>query len=197
MLGICRNARRQHVRPADPLQPRRDLGVTQIRMITAVAADDLVRAGPAGPAVIRHPDQLPPQARCPAMAGLPSPGQRHPSLGVNAHPRITVMTPAPHADALRTASRPDIGHHMRSLGAQLNPTSVDSAYRRGLEQHNAIRQYPRQSTAAANARPEPDPRGRHQQHVGGLILVVPAASAQPALHSRHTAGGPIAASTAS
>jgi hypothetical protein len=71
MLGICRNARRQRVRPADPLQPGWDLGVTQIGMITAVAADHLVRAGEAGLTVIRHPDPLPPQ-RCPAMTGLAS-----------------------------------------------------------------------------------------------------------------------------
>jgi len=120
MLGICRHARLQRVRPADPLQPRWDLGIIQIRMITAVAADDLVRAGAAGLALIRHPDQLPPQ-RCLAMAGLASKRQGHDIPGVNTHLRITVMTPAPHADAPRTASRPDIGHDMRSLGAQLNP----------------------------------------------------------------------------
>src|SRR5690242_5644591 len=127
MLGICRNARPQRVWPADPLQRRWDLGVIQIGMITAVAADDLVRAGVVGLALIRHPDRLPPQARRPAMAGLASKRQCRDNPGVPAHPRITVMTPAPHADALRTASRPDIGHHMRSLGAQLNPTSVGSA----------------------------------------------------------------------
>ena len=151
MPGICRNARLQRVRPADPLQPRWDLGVIQIGMITAGAADDLVRAGVAGPALIRHPDQLPPQARCPAMAGLARKRQCHDILGVRAHPRITVMTPAPHADAPRTASRPDTGHDMRSLGAQLNPTSVGSANCRGLEQHDAICQYRPQIPAAANA----------------------------------------------
>ena len=56
MLGICRHARLQRVWPADPLQPRWDPGVIQIGMITAVAADDLVRAGVAGLTVICHPD---------------------------------------------------------------------------------------------------------------------------------------------
>lgn len=151
MLVICRDARRERVRPADPLQPRWDLGVIQIGMITAGAANDLVRTGGAGPALSGHPHQLPPQARCPAMAGLASKRQCHDILDVHAHPRITAMTPAPHADAPRTAGRPDTGHDMRSPGAQLNPTSVGSANCRGLEQHYAICQYRPQIPAAANA----------------------------------------------
>ena len=127
MLGICCNARLQRVGSADPLQPRWDLGVTQIGMIAAVAADDLVGAGPAGLAVLRRPDRLPPQARCPAMAGLASNRQGRDIPGVPAHPRITVVAPAVYADAPRAGGRPDIGHDMQSLGAQLNPTSVGSA----------------------------------------------------------------------
>jgi hypothetical protein len=61
------------------------------------------------------------------MAVLPSNRRHHDILRVNAHPRITVMTPAPHPDGLRTANRPDIGHHMRSFGAHFNPASVGSA----------------------------------------------------------------------
>ena len=127
MPCICRNARRQRVRPADPLQPRWDLGVTQIGMITAVTADDLVRAGAASLAVLRHPDHLPPQARCPAMAGLPSSRQGHDILGVKCTPADHGHDTRAHGDVLQTASRPDISHDMRSLGAQLNPTSVGSA----------------------------------------------------------------------
>jgi hypothetical protein len=55
------------------------------------------------------------------MPGLTSHRDSHDITGLNAAPRITGMAPAPHPDALRTASGPDTGHDMRSLGAQLNP----------------------------------------------------------------------------
>lgn len=85
MLGVCFSARLQRVRPADPLEPGWDPLVIQIRMITAVAADDLVQAGAAAFAVIHDPGRLPPQAGCPAMPGLAS--KREWPLGVDAEPR--------------------------------------------------------------------------------------------------------------
>jgi hypothetical protein len=71
VLHIGLNARVQRVRPADALQPRRDLRVIQIRMIAAVTADDLELAGTAAfyPA-LPHADRLAPQARGQAVAGL-------------------------------------------------------------------------------------------------------------------------------
>lgn len=72
MRGVCLNARLQRVRPADPLKPEWDPLIIQIRMITAVAADDLKQAGAAAFAVIHDPGRLPPQGGCPAMPGLAS-----------------------------------------------------------------------------------------------------------------------------
>jgi hypothetical protein len=83
MLGVCLKARVQRVRPADPLKPGWDSLVVQIRMITAVAADDLEQAGAVAFAVIHDPGRLPPQAGRPTMPGLA--GKRWP-LGVEAEP---------------------------------------------------------------------------------------------------------------
>lgn len=72
MLGVGLKARLQRVRPADLLEPGWDPLVVQVRMITTVAADDLEQAGAADLATICDPGRLPPQAGCPAMAGLAS-----------------------------------------------------------------------------------------------------------------------------
>ncbi len=137
MLRICRQARLQRVRPADPLQPRRDLGVFPIGMITAGTADDLVHAGVAGLAFLRHPDQLPPQARCPARAGLASKGQRHHILGVHEHPRVPVITLfARCGDRAQTSARPGTGHDVRisCTAHSTHPRVSRSCLCRGLEQ---------------------------------------------------------------
>ena len=81
MLGICRKARLQRVWPADLLKPGWDVGVIQTGMITAVTADNLEEAGVAACAVINDPGSLPPQARCPAMAGLSGRRSGRASLG--------------------------------------------------------------------------------------------------------------------
>jgi hypothetical protein len=44
MLFIGGNARGNRIGPADLLQARRELGVIQVRIVAAVAADDLERA---------------------------------------------------------------------------------------------------------------------------------------------------------
>jgi hypothetical protein len=72
MLGVCLKARFQRVRPADLLKPGWDPFVVQVRMITTVAADDLEQASAADFATVCDPGRLPPQAGCPAMAGLAS-----------------------------------------------------------------------------------------------------------------------------
>jgi hypothetical protein len=84
MLGVRLNARLQRVRPADPLKPGRDPLVIQVRMITAVAADDLEQAGAVAFAVIHDPGRLLPQGGCPAMPGLAS--AREWPVGVDAEP---------------------------------------------------------------------------------------------------------------
>ena len=66
-------ARPHRVRPADPLKPGRDLGVIQVRVIAALAADELKRPGVAGfyPA-LHDAGRLAPQGRGAAVAGLTS-----------------------------------------------------------------------------------------------------------------------------
>ena len=85
MLGVCLKARLQRVWPTDPLKPGRDRLIIQIRVITAVAADDLEQAGAVTFAVRRDPGRLAPQAGCPAMSGLAS--RRERSRRVDAGPR--------------------------------------------------------------------------------------------------------------
>ena len=86
MLGVRLKGRLQGVRPADSLKPGWDPLIIQIRMITAIAADDLEQAGAVAFAVIHDPGRLPPQAGCPAMAGLASKREWHSPLRVDAKP---------------------------------------------------------------------------------------------------------------
>ena len=90
MLLIRRNARPQRVRPTDPLKPRRDLGVIQVRVIAALTTDELKRIGVAAfrPALY-DAGGLAPQARRGTVAGLTSRRECRQTLGVTARPRIT------------------------------------------------------------------------------------------------------------
>jgi hypothetical protein len=65
------NAVRDRVRPADLPKLRPDLGVIQVRMITAVAADDLKRIGIAAfRAAVHDANRLAAENHRPAMPGL-------------------------------------------------------------------------------------------------------------------------------
>ena len=119
MLGMCRNARLQRVRPADPLQPGRDLGVIEVGMVAAAGADELKCAGVAAfhPAV-HDADRLAPQACGPAMARLASKRQRHDALIVNAQPRVTGMTLfARRGDGAQMTRMPRTCHDIQVSGA--------------------------------------------------------------------------------
>ena len=97
-------------------------------VVTTVAADDLEGVPVAAFLTALHdPFRLAPEARRNAVPELTSRRDSHNITGPNAAPPITGVASAPLADVLRTASRPDIGHDMRSFGAQLNPTSGGSA----------------------------------------------------------------------
>jgi hypothetical protein len=73
VLLICGKARPHRVRPADPLKPGRDLGVIQVRVIAALAADELKRAGVVAfyPA-LHDAGRSAPQGRRATVAGLTS-----------------------------------------------------------------------------------------------------------------------------
>jgi len=71
VLLVRGDARREPVGSADLLKLRRDLAVIQIRVISAVAADELVRVGAAAFRVARHDaERPPPQYHRPAEPGL-------------------------------------------------------------------------------------------------------------------------------
>jgi hypothetical protein len=73
VLFIGGKASPHRVRPADPLKPGRDLGVIQVRVIAALAADELKRVGVAALCPALHDaGRLAPQARRAAVAGLTS-----------------------------------------------------------------------------------------------------------------------------
>jgi hypothetical protein len=111
-------------------------------VVTTVAADDLEGVPVAAfPTALHDADRLAPDARGDAMPGLTSQRDSHHITGLNAAPRIAGMPSAPDANILRTASGPDTGHDMQSFGAQLNPTSVDSATARVWSSAYAICQY--------------------------------------------------------
>ena len=127
----------QRVRPADLLKPGWDPLVIQIRMITAVAADDLEQAGAVAFAVMHDPGRLPPQAGCPAMAGLASKREWHGPLGVDAEPRARRITqPTRCGDGTQTRSRSGTRRDIRLFGAtHFNPRASSLCHCRGLEQH--------------------------------------------------------------
>ena len=90
MFLVRREGRLQRARPAKPLQPGRDLGIIQVRIVAAGRADELERIAVAAfyPAV-HDADRLAPEACCPAMARLASKWQRHIALSMSAQPQIT------------------------------------------------------------------------------------------------------------
>jgi hypothetical protein len=78
------------VRPADPLKPGRDLAVIQVRVIAALAADELKRVGEAALCPALHDADRPaPQARRAAVAGLTSRRKCREILVVTARRRVT------------------------------------------------------------------------------------------------------------
>lgn len=90
---LQRRQRGQHrVRPADPLQPGRDLEVIQVWIVAAVAADELKRGGKAAiHSGLHDAFRLAPQARPTAVARLTSRGETRETLVVTAQPRVTGM----------------------------------------------------------------------------------------------------------
>ena len=90
------------VRPADLPKLRRDLGVVQVGMVAAVAADDLERVGVAAfrPAV-HHAGRLAPENHRPAMPGL--------IMGRHADDRTSRGPPRHHPD--RVKDRPACSPH--------------------------------------------------------------------------------------
>jgi hypothetical protein len=85
-------ARPHCVRPADPLKSARDLGVIQVMVIAALAADELKRVGVAAFSPALHDaGRLAPQVRRAAVARLASSRECREILVVTTRPRVTGM----------------------------------------------------------------------------------------------------------
>lgn len=105
------------VRPADLLQPRGDLGIIQVGMIAALAADELERAGVAAlhPAV-RYAVRLAPEVGGLAVAGLA--GKR----GASCQPRCPGAARVTGRGALRAGQ----AGHVRTRPARSAPNRAPS-----------------------------------------------------------------------
>ena len=90
MVFIGGKARGNRMGPADLLQARRELGVIQVRIVAAVAADDLERAGiPVFDPAAGNARGLSAQDGGATMTGLTSPRERH---VFSVHPRQPWIT---------------------------------------------------------------------------------------------------------
>ena len=88
----------------------RDLGVVQVRVVTALAADELKRAGVAAFPLPSSMWPLAPHAGRIAVAQLASKRECHDTLVVNARPRVTgIMRAARYRNAIQTISRANVG----------------------------------------------------------------------------------------
>jgi hypothetical protein len=107
--------RLEQVRPAQPLKPRRDLRVIQVRIIAAGGADQLVHVGVTALDTAAHDaDRLAPQDRLAAVTGLAGGrGCRH-LLSRDAQPPVTAIAGMRRGDSARTGSRPATRRRVRS-----------------------------------------------------------------------------------
>ena len=111
------------VRPADPLKPGRDLGVIQVRVIAALAADEFKRPGVAAfhPA-LHGAGRLAPHARRPAVAGLASKRKCWTTLIVTARRRTTgIARAARRRNGTQTVRRPRADGDVRVSRAHQSP----------------------------------------------------------------------------
>jgi hypothetical protein len=122
VLLIRCKARPHRVRPADPLKPARDLGVTQVMVIAALAADELKRVGAAFSPALHDAGRLAPQARRAAVVRLASSGDCREILVVTTRPRVTGMVrSARYGNGTRTIRRPNASDDVRVSRARRNP----------------------------------------------------------------------------
>jgi hypothetical protein len=104
----------KHVRPAQPLKPRRDLGVIQVRMIAAAGADQLVHVGVAALDTAGHDaDRLAPQDRLAAVTGLTGGRGSRDLLSRDAQPPVTAIVGMRCGDSARTDRRPATRRRVR------------------------------------------------------------------------------------
>ena len=106
--------RLKQVRPAQPLKPRRDLRVIQVRMIAAVGADQLVHVGVAAHDAAAHDaDRLAPQDRLAAVTGLTGGRGCRDLFSRDAQPPVTAIAGMRCGDSARTDSRPATRRRVR------------------------------------------------------------------------------------
>src|SRR6476646_10701458 len=132
MLRVRSEARLQRVRPADQLKPGRDLPVVQIRVITALTADELEHVGVAAfhPA-FHDADRLAPQARGTAVARLAGSRDSARTVAVHAQPRVRGGSPAYHGTGVRMVGWPRACNRVRIPSIHHSSRSVP--FTRGSE----------------------------------------------------------------
>lgn len=111
MFLIRCKARPHRIGPADPLKAGRDLAVVQVRVVTALGADELKRAGVAAcQLALLDVGLLAPQAGRIAVTQLASKRECDGTLIVDARPRVTgIVRAARYRNAIRTISRAAVG----------------------------------------------------------------------------------------
>jgi hypothetical protein len=124
----------QRTWPAEPLKPRRDVGVIQVRMVAAAGADELKHAGVAAfGAAVKDADRLVPDERRPAVADLTGKRECHVAIGLYAQPRVTAIVRARYGDGAWTDSRTGTSHGVRCLGTAHLLTASRLTHRQGGE----------------------------------------------------------------
>lgn len=104
-------ARLERARPAEPLKPRRDLGVLQVQVIAAIGADELEHAGVAAfGAAVHDADRLAPQVSRAAVAGLTGERAQVDAVRPSAQPRVTATARSWCGDGGQTDSGSGTGH---------------------------------------------------------------------------------------
>jgi len=127
----------EHVRPAKPLKPRRDLAVIQVWMIAAAGAGELIHVVVAAfETAIHDAGRLAPQERRAAVAGLTAGPGSLDVFGPGAQPRVTAIIGASRGDSGRTVGRSGAGHDVKvaETAHSLHRRGSSSCRCRGLEQ---------------------------------------------------------------
>src|SRR6266704_4802683 len=126
MVRIRSEACLQRVRPADQLKPGRDLPVVQIRVITALTADELEHVGVAAFHPAFHDvDRLAPQARGTAVARLAGRRDSARTVAVDGQQRVRgTRSPAHHGTGVHMVRWPRACNRVRVPSIHYSSRSV-------------------------------------------------------------------------
>lgn len=129
--------RLKHVRPAQPLKPRRDLRVIQVQVIAAAGADQLIHVGVAAlDTAVHDADRLFPQDGLVAVAGLTGGRGCRNLLRHDVQPRVRAPTGTRYGDSGQMASQFVTRRIVEAVrtGHSIHRQAVVSCHYRGPEQ---------------------------------------------------------------